>query len=507
MPNRLALRDTLSKIAAYVSQAAMTRRYIPIACLALCSIRAFSESKPRGPISRHIAVVMLSDLHFDPFHDPTKVPLLAEAPITKWNSILATPDSPDRVARFASIQERCKAKKGGTDTPYALLRSSLAAARAQSPKAGFVTLSGDLLVHDLDCRYRAAMSAPASTADDQSLSAAFSEKLTAFVIGQVEAAFPKIPVYVALGNNDSRCNHNRLDVHDEYLRASAAAIVTGLRGVSGAERALARTTYESAGYYAITMPAPMINTRLVVLDDIYMMPNFANCEANEDRKGEQEQIAWLQNELGSARLRHQRVWVLGHLPPSVNPDVSLKSPGSFCSKNRIVRFQDTDALANQISAHAGTITLGIFGHTHMDEFHLLAGDSGAVPVKVVASVSPVDGNLPSFTLGDVDLASATLADYSVYEASNRTGLGTSWSEEYDFDTTYREQGFTPVSLSDLISRFRTDKDGVGTESRAYQTHYLKGSDGKKLSPSWRGYVCSLDHSTADSFETCVCKSP
>ena len=505
MLDQKAIRGALLLIATVMRRVVEVRRCITVVLLALVSICATAQSKPQSPAPAKISVVMLSDLHFDPFHDPDKIPLLAGAPISKWNSILSMPDAADQAVRFASIQETCKAKSG-TDTPYTLLRSSLDAAKAQSPAAGFVTLSGDLLVHDLDCRYRAAMSAPADTADDQSVSKAFAEKTTDFVIDQIQAAFPKVPVYVALGNNDSRCNHNRLDLHDGYLKASAPAIVAGLRGVNPAERALAQSTYESAGYYAVTMPTPMFNTRLIVLDDIYMMPSFTTCEATEDHKGEQEQIAWLQNELDSARLKHQRVWVLGHLPPSVNPDASLPARGSLCEGNRAVRFQDTDALTNQLKDHADTIALGIFGHTHMDEFHLLTGNSGAVPVKVVAAVSPVDGNLPSFTLGTVDLASATLANYSVYEASNKTGVGTRWSEEYDFDTTYYEQAFTSVSLSALISRLRTDKEGVGAESRAYQTHFRKGSNGKKLSPSWPGYVCSLDNSTAESFKTCVCKN-
>jgi sphingomyelin phosphodiesterase acid-like 3 len=449
---------------------------------------------------------MMSDLHFDPFHDPAKVPLLVKAPLSQWKSILATPQSPDQPVRFAAIQEACNAKES-MDTPYALLQSSLTAAKAQAPKAGFITVSGDLLVHDLDCRYRAAMGLPASTTDDQSLSAAFAEKTTVFVMNQVEATFPNIPVYMALGNNDSRCNHNRMDSHDEYLRSSAAAVLAGLRGVNAAEKALALRTYQSAGYYAVTMPTPMQHTRLIVVDDIYMMPKYTNCEAAEDNKGEQEQSTWLQKELESAHQKNQRVWLLGHLPPTVNADSSLSAKGSFCATGKTVRFQATDDLASQIMANADTIKLGIFGHTHMDELHLLRGASASVPVKVIASVSPVDGNLPSFTVGIVDPASATLADYSVYKASNTTGVETLWAQEYSFNATYSEAGFSSASLSDLIDRMHADKKGTGKESRAYQEHFLKGSSGKKLSPSWPGYVCSLDNATAQRFKSCVCGTP
>lgn len=322
---------------------------------------------------------------------------------------------------------------------------------------------------------------------------------------KVEATFAAVPVYLALGNNDSRCNHNRLSLHDEYLKASAAAVVDGLRGVSAAEKTAAMGTYESAGYYAVTMPGVMSGTRLLVVDDIYMMPKYANCEADDqDQQGAQEQMVWLQKELEDARTKGMSVWLLGHLPPAVNPDSSLEKGDSFCTKGKVVRYQTTDDLATEMTAYADVLKLGVFGHTHMDELHLLRGKDAGVPVKVVGSVSPVDGNVPSFTVGLVATASAKLMDYSVYEASNSTGVGTTWPKEYGFDETYHEPSFSAEPLSDLIGRLRADTSGKGEESRAYQTHFIKGSSGKKLSGSWPGYVCGLDNATAKGFKACVC---
>jgi sphingomyelin phosphodiesterase acid-like 3 len=448
-------------------------------------------------------VVMLSDLHLDPFHDPAKLPLLLKAPLEDWEAILSSAQSPTQAADSAAVQKAC----GGSrqmDSSYALLRSSLRAARAQAPDARFVVVSGDLLVHNLDCRYRAALKLSQAAGDDQSLSAAFAEKTTVFVMKQVEAAFKGIPVYLALGNNDSRCNHNRLDVRDDYLKATVQAMLDGLVGVSAEERTLALETYQSAGYYAVTMSAPMERTRLLVIDDTYMMANFANCEADgADRKGAQEQLTWLARELDGARQRGENVWLVGHLPPSVNP---RSSPGRLlrlCTDGSAETFLSSNALANLLSSHADMVRLAIFGHTHMDELHLLGGKAG-VPVKVVASVTPVDGNLPSFLLGKVAPSSATLLDYQVYVASNTTGVGTRWAREYGFDETYHEASFTAASLGDLIGRLRADTAGSSAESEAYQKHFYKGADGFALGPFWQAYVCSLDQPTAEGFKTCVC---
>ena len=502
-----AVRDKLRSMPTGRTSRALVARWMPLALLALVWVTTTAQGKPPASASSTFSIVMMSDVHFDPLHDPAKVALLANAPVVRWAAILSGPDSADQTTRFAAIQELCKAK-GHTDTPYALFRSSLAAAREHAGAAAFVTVSGDLLVHDLDCRYRASMGLAPDITDDQTLSTDFAEKTTVFVMEQIEATFPRLPVYLALGNNDSRCNHNRLDFHDRYLTASAATVIDGLRGVAPREQKLASSTYGEAGFYSVSMPAPMINTRLIVVDDIYMMPKYADCKADDkDRAGEQEQSAWLQKELASARRSGQRVWILGHLPPSVNPDASLGAGDSFCTSGKVIRFQTTDELANQIASHADIVKLGIFGHTHMDELHLLRGDPVGVPIKVVASVSPVDGNLPSFTLGTVDRASGTLADYAVYVASNRSGGGTTWSKEYAFDAAYQETGFSPSALYDLIQRMRVDAGGTSSASRAYQTYFLKGSSGRKLSSSWPGYVCSLDNSSAESFKSCFCGNP
>src|ERR1035438_8029539 len=98
--------------------------------------------------------VFLSDLHLDPFHDPGKVAQLVKAPVEDWQAILPAPDTATQAADFAAVQQACKAKLT-MDSPYVLFKSSLDAAKAQGAK--FAVVSGDLLVHDLDCRYRAAL--------------------------------------------------------------------------------------------------------------------------------------------------------------------------------------------------------------------------------------------------------------------------------------------------------------------------------------------------------------
>src|SRR5450756_2728159 len=70
-----------------------------------------------------ITALMLSDVHFDPFHDPAKAQRLMAAPEGAWNGILAEEASAGQAEAFAKLQKTCSAK--GMDTPvsYTHLRA------------------------------------------------------------------------------------------------------------------------------------------------------------------------------------------------------------------------------------------------------------------------------------------------------------------------------------------------------------------------------------------------
>ena len=40
--------------------------------------------------------LLVSDIHFDPFHDPGKVQQLVKATVSQWESILSAPPSPNQ---------------------------------------------------------------------------------------------------------------------------------------------------------------------------------------------------------------------------------------------------------------------------------------------------------------------------------------------------------------------------------------------------------------------------
>ena len=448
-----------------------------------------------------IPAFMISDIHFDPFHDPGKVKALVAAPVSEWKSILAAPASANQEQAFDSLQQTCNAR--GVDTPFVLLRSSLQAMQAHLPNAKFMVVSGDLIAHGFTCRY-STLFPNAAPGDYQ----AFVLKTLSFVVRELRAAFPEMPVYVALGNNDTGCGDYKLDANSSFLAEAGKIIAEGLPPT---EREAAISQFAAGGYYSVSMATPMHDTRLIVVNDLFLSPKYTTCAGKSDTAAATAQMAWLEQQLTEAQKAGQQVWVMGHIPPGIDPYSTAEKLRNVCGGEKAVTFLASNQMADLLVDHSSVVRLAIFAHTHMDEMRLLkpegkAGNDSTVAVKIVSSISPVDGNNPSFTIARVDPSTAVLEDYEVIAASNQTGVATRWAKEYDYRETYHEKEFTPATLGKLLGEFRADSFASTAISQAYIRDYFVGDASRELTPFWPQYVCALDNRTSKSFAACVCSS-
>jgi len=245
-----------------------------------------------------------------------------------------------------------------------------------------------------------------------------------------------------------------------------------------------------------------------VLDDLFMLTQYGTCGGQPDRSTATAQIAWLRKQLDEARLHKQRAWVMGHIPPGVDVYTTFSKMRNVCGGDAPAMFLSSDALGDVLTEYADVVRLGIFAHTHMDELRLLKAENGAkggeVAIKMVASISPVNGNNPSFTVARVDTALETLSDYAVFAASNQTGLNTLWAKEYDYSQIYHAKTFSPVALKKLIREFQDDPDAKTEASHAFIANFVVGDRSSLIKPLWPQYVCSLTHATSQRFSDCVC---
>jgi sphingomyelin phosphodiesterase acid-like 3 len=494
-----------------------------LSLLVACSIAVATAQSPAAgstaaPVASakptaNVPALLLSDVHLDPFADPAKVVKLNAAPATEWPAILSAPASPTEAQDFAALQKSCPTR--GIDTPYVLWQSSLAAIHNNAAQAKFITLSGDLLAHSFDCKYKALL--PTASPADYT---AFTEKTVRTIATTLRSAMPGVPLYIAMGNNDSGCADYALDAtHDAFLGLVAKIIGESLPAdLAPAERAAAVRDFAAGGNYSVPLAA-VPHTRLLVVDDLFFSGKYATCSGKADPAPAAAQLTWLAEQIARARHQHERVWVMGHIPPGVDLYATARKFANVCAGAKPQMFLANESLANLLANNADVVRLALFGHTHADEMRLLTPESTAtpsaasttpsaspagVPLKVIASITPVNGNRPTFTLASIDPATASLADYTVVMASNTTGLATTWSPEYTYTTTYHEPAFDAASLATLIPALEADPAAKTSVSQAYLRNYFPGDLSSILQLAWPQYTCSLRHDSAAAFTACAC---
>lgn len=457
--------------------------------------------KHRAVPARTASVVMLSDLHFDPLYDPAKVAELRKASVAEWAAILSSPASPSRAERFDVLQTSCHVR--GADSPWPLVRVSLQQAKLREPKPLFVTVSGDLLAHGFPCKFHALV--PGATVENLS---EFSAKTIAFVALQLRRTFPATPVYFALGNNDSGCGDYQETEDSSFLHSVGESFAEDL--IDQANRASLLSTFSKFGDYSVALPAPMQHARLIVLQNIFESTHFEGCHGHADTSAATAQIEWLRAQLTAARANGEQVWVMAHIPPGVDIYASfhryLLAPGEACNVQRPQMFLRSEALGDTIAEFSDVVRLAIFAHTHMDEIKLLEdAQGGAVPVKLVPSISPINGNDPAFLVAQILPRTATMKNYTVFAAAN--AQGTAWAREYQYSEAYGLPDFSAASVQKLTSDLIADRTGEDQESRNYERYFLAGGGTFAtlgLQRLWPAYSCSLQKRDAADFHSCMC---
>lgn len=451
--------------------------------------------------------LMVSDIHFEPFWDPTKTAQLETAPASEWKAILSAPDSADREKKFAALAQECKER--GEDTSYPLFASSLDAMRKDGAGVRFVTVSGDLISHGFLCKYKAVF--PQASPEDYR---AFVEKTIEFVVSSLRETFPHAPVYAALGNNDSDCGDYQLDADSQFLSDVGRILTADIpeperTNLPELERKTAAHDFADGGYYSAALPVH--HARILVLDDLFMARKYETCANKPDPQAAAAQILWLEKELKIARKDKEKIWVMAHIPPGVDPYSTITKAKNICDGKSPQMFLSSESMGDAIARYGDVIRLAIFAHTHMDEMRLLEPDAkddayGPVAVKMVPSISPVDGNNPSFTVAEVDAETGVLIDYRVIAASNQTGVDTKWSEEYDYAKAYQQPSFTAGSVENLFAGFKADPSAQTEASQNYLKNYFVGDAARELKLFWPQYVCALDNRIESSYRACYCAS-
>lgn len=218
------------------------------------------------------------------------------------------------------------------------------------------------------------------------------------------------------------------------------------------------------------------------------------------------QLQWLVHELQISELQHEKVHIIGHIPPGTGDCLKVWSK----NYNKIVR------------RFSETISGQFFGHTHNNEFEIFYNQE-QTPISVGfigPSITTFIGLNPSFRIYTVDASQGFVTkDFqTVYMNLTASNLAQTpeWTTTSYFSKLFGIADATPSSLHDLLVdvskelTFELDQFGKSQEKllRLYQ-NYNSYSDAAKFDQmsanTRREFVCkfftsqSHDRSVCDAF--------
>lgn len=408
----------------------------------------------------------LSDVHFDPFADAAIVPRLLAAEAEEWPAIFAASKPAPPVG-------------AGSDTNYALFESTLRKAASAGGRDGydFVLVTGDLLRHDFETTF-----AQFGGSDPRKLQA-FAAKTVAYVNRAIERRFRGAPLIEALGNNDNDCG----DYQPRPGSPLLAAIARSLPAL--AADAQAARDFAVGGNYAVRHPK-VANHRFLVLDSVYWSTRYKDACGTAGGDPGSAQLAWLEWQLFRARLAGETLSLVMHIPPGFNPyESTAAKPAPF--------WVDTyrDRFLALVADYAPVLVAGYAGHTHMDDFRVVATASGgALPIRVAPSVTPLFGNNPSFAVMRYGRADARPLDYTAYALQ-----GGAWRREYAFSKAYGYPAYSAANLAALSGAIRTG----GAARASYARFYASGAKSPITDANASIYACAQTEMLPAGFAVCL----
>ena len=458
-------------------------------------------ANPAAPFAAPPAQTFLiaSDLHFNPFADPTLVAALAAARPGQWEKIF----DQSKLTQYSPY---------GKDTNWWLLHSALDAMRAAEPDPPLVMITGDILAHGFPQAY-----ARTTHDTDREHYRVFVRKTVEFLAIQLRRRFTRSQILLTPGNDDNECGDYDIQADGPFLRDT-----------TDLARNLARTGrhfnagWKSLGSYSLeTRAIPgvrILSVNSVFFSNKYQAASFANACKPVDSTAATQTITWLQANLAQAAQAHQKVWLMFHIPPGIDGystmvryqvlSKTFTTPSqNLCSHAIVPMWKPvwTEALERLMSEYPDTITATFAGHDHTDDFRVIhAAHAGAHFVLIDPPISPIYGQNPAFRIVTF-LSGGRLGGQSTYYLTNllaaRSDSPGIWTREYTFADKWQSPELNAAALNTIYGRIANDPTARGlwlTLLNVSSTHDPVPADGVKA------LDCAIAALEPAAYQACYC---
>jgi sphingomyelin phosphodiesterase acid-like 3 len=435
--------------------------------------------------NNNFSVIVFSDVHFNPFYDPSLFPELVSADAGQWASIFKTSTITAPSA-------------WSNDTNYPLLALALSSIKQDMGASPLIIFTGDILGHNFPKTFfNLYGSQNPPDALDVAAMKAFTDKTVAFFMEQVRSSVGNIPVMFAVGNSDS---YTGLGPDSSFLSDTAELYYTQF--VNGTvDHQTFFDTFTSGGYYS----AEPTGTNLMVigLNTFEFSPYFGDTTSSAVTA----ELAWLDSTLASAQAKGKKVWLLMHVPPGADKYSTAQSADSkgHIASATMMWNQDYQASFLQIlSRYPGVITLTLAAHTHMDEYRIMSPND---VLEITPSIAPYFGNNPAFKVFTFSHDTLKSTDYSSLNY-DLAANSEQFSSYYTFSKAYSVQGLLNDSLAHLFPVLVTNS----AKQALYRGHYFSGHNysipvintfNPITNTNWPVYWCGIGNMGQQEIIDCV----
>ena len=457
----------------------MRRTAVKILVL-ISALTSLALSLPNDPAPLHPypgtgMFLMLSDIHFDPYADPAILEQLGAKPAEACR----TPAS----SAFS---------KFGSDTNYPLLKSTLdmvaATARDNHFHYDYVIVTGDFLAHHFDGSYRRCVGGGEEAYQK------FASGTISFVDGMIAKALPGVPVFAALGNNDSD-RGDYAEPSEFFLESVGRDWSRAWGNTPGPARAAALASFGRAGNYALPHPTAPNDEFVVLNSNLWSANNPQACgETDPDPGG---QFQWLGEVLNRVKHAGGTATLIMHILPGID---AMRSSGG--APRTFWTDRCTQKLIAKLTDFRGVVREFYAGHIHRDDFRLLPDREGhpLLAIHIVPAVSPVYFDNPAVEIGWYDKSNGELRDY----ATQFLSLGDpqpAWATEYVFTRAYGRPRPNLVALEDLCREIHEGNPNSGV-GKQYANYYGAGMNLFLTRDNWLNYSCAQTEITLARFVEC-----
>lgn len=419
--------------------------------------------------------LMLSDIHFDPYTDPAIIEQLGAKPTPECQ----TPGSP----AFSNF---------GSDTNYPLLKSTLdnvaATARQNHLHYDYVMVTGDFLSHDFAGRYHQCVGG------GEEAYGIFASATIGFVESMIAKALPGVPVFAALGNNDSD-RGDYVEPSDSFLQSVGHGWSRAWGNLRAGARAEASASFERAGNYAVPHPTVPNHELVIVNSNFWSAHHPQACSESDPDPGGQFQ--WLEKVLGRVKQARGAATMIMHIPPGIDAlRSSAGAPQSFWTD------ACTQKLMAELTGFPGVVREIYAGHIHRDDFRLFPGPEGKplCAIHIIPAVSPIYLDNPAVKIGWYDKSNGELTDYATLYL-DLANPKPAWATEYIFTRAYGRPRPNLAALTELSREIRAGNPSSGV-GKQYANFYGAGISIFLTPDDWSDYSCAQTEISISSFALC-----